>query len=80
MTIPVCSKWVVAPSEDKSAQEIDAVSVYEVEKENWCQLLIDYLNNGKLPMMLGIRQKSKGEHHILFTTMTLYIDALSLTC
>jgi len=35
MNILVCCKWVVAPSEEESAQEINAVSVYEVESEDW---------------------------------------------
>jgi len=35
MAIPVCGKWVVTPSEEESAQEIDVVSVYEIEKDDW---------------------------------------------
>ena len=34
MTILVCSKWVVTPSEDKLIQTVNAVCVYEVEKED----------------------------------------------
>jgi len=34
MTIPVCGKWVVTPLEEESAQEINAVSVYKVQKED----------------------------------------------
>jgi len=34
MIIPVCGKWVVTPSEEESAKEINAVSVYEVQKED----------------------------------------------
>ena len=30
MTIPICGKWVATPLEEESAQEINAVSVYEV--------------------------------------------------
>jgi len=30
MTIPVYSKWLVTPSKEEAAQEINAVSVYEV--------------------------------------------------
>jgi len=79
MTILVCGKWVVIPSEEEPKQEINTVSVYEVEKENWHQPLIDYLNHG-CQMMLGIRRKSKDEHHVFFTIMTLYIKAPSLAC
>jgi len=32
MTIPVCGKWVVTPSEEEFMQEINAVSVYKVKK------------------------------------------------
>jgi len=34
MTIPVCGKWVLTPSKEESAQEINTVSVYEVQKED----------------------------------------------
>jgi len=34
MTILVCSRWVVTPSEEESTQEINAVFVYEVQKED----------------------------------------------
>jgi len=49
ITIPVCGRWVVTPSEEESVQEINAVSVYEVQKEDWRQPLFDYLSRGKLP-------------------------------
>jgi len=48
-TIPVCGKWVVTPSEEEAAKEINLVSVYEVQKEDWRQPLIDYLSHEKLP-------------------------------
>jgi len=34
MTIPVCCKYVVTPSEEESAQEINTIFVYDVEKED----------------------------------------------
>ena len=34
MTIPVCGKWVVTPSKEEFAQEINIVIIYEVEKED----------------------------------------------
>ena len=49
MTIPICGTWVVRPSEEESTQEINAIFVYKVRKEDWRQLLIDYLSHGKLP-------------------------------
>jgi len=48
MTIPVCGRWVVTPPEEESVQKINAVSIYEVQKEDRCQLLIDYLRHEKL--------------------------------
>ena len=30
-------------------EQVNHVSVFKVEKEDWCQPLIDYLNHGKLP-------------------------------
>ena len=32
MTIPVCGKWVVTPSEDEF-QEVNVVSIYDVKKK-----------------------------------------------
>jgi len=36
MTVPICGKWVVSLVEDESMQEINIMSIYEIEKENWC--------------------------------------------
>ena len=47
-TILICARWVVTPSKEESAQETNAVSVYEVQKEDWRQPLIDYLSHRKL--------------------------------
>jgi len=73
MTIPVCGKWVVTPSEEEFAQEINAFSVYEVHKEDWRQLLIDYLGHRKLPN--DVRHKTKIQMrapHFLYYNDTLY--------
>ncbi|XP_019155716.1 PREDICTED: uncharacterized protein LOC109152471 [Ipomoea nil] len=50
----VCQKWVVPPifEDDGSLDdivELPTASVYEVDKEDWRQSLIDYLADGKLP-------------------------------
>ncbi|XP_019150177.1 PREDICTED: uncharacterized protein LOC109146984 [Ipomoea nil] len=50
----VCQKWVVSPifEDDGSLDdivELPTASVYEVDKEDWRQSLIDYLVDGKLP-------------------------------
>jgi len=49
MTILVCAKLVVTPSENEFVQEVSIVSIYEVEKEDWRKPLIDYLKHRKLP-------------------------------
>jgi len=57
MAIPFCGKWVVTPLEVEATQEINAISVYEVQKEDWHQPLIDYLRHGRLPN--DVRHKKK---------------------
>ncbi|KAB5515689.1 hypothetical protein DKX38_026337 [Salix brachista] len=51
INVPVCQRWVVPPlSHDiKEKEQVGVVSVYEIEKEDWRQPLIDYLRHGKLP-------------------------------
>jgi len=73
MTILVCGRWVVTPSKEESAQEINAVSVYEVQKEDWRQLLIDYLSHKKLPN--DVRHKTEIQRRaprFLYYNDTLY--------
>ncbi|KMT11045.1 hypothetical protein BVRB_5g111360 [Beta vulgaris subsp. vulgaris] len=49
MSVPVCNRWVVTPLEDGIEEGANAVSVYEVNVNDWRQPLIDYLEHGKLP-------------------------------
>ncbi|KAB5563763.1 hypothetical protein DKX38_003817 [Salix brachista] len=51
INVHVCQRWVVPPlSHDiKEKEQVGVVSVYEIEKEDWRQPLIDYLRHGKLP-------------------------------
>jgi len=73
MTILVCGRWVVTPSKEESAQEINPVSVYEVQKEDWRQLLIDYLSHKKLPN--DVRHKTEIQRRaprFLYYNDTLY--------
>ena len=49
MNVPVCNRWVVAPLAEDSEEEVNAVSLQEVDEEDCRQLLIDYLQHGKLP-------------------------------
>jgi len=73
MTIPICGKWVVTPSEDELIQGVNAVYVYEVEKEDWRHPLIDYLKHRKLPN--DARHKTEIQRrapHFLYYNNTLY--------
>jgi len=40
---------VVTTLEDGDVEEIKTVSIYEIDEEDWRQLLIDYLEHRKLP-------------------------------
>ncbi|KAL0463428.1 UNVERIFIED_CONTAM: hypothetical protein Slati_0230400 [Sesamum latifolium] len=45
--VPICKSWVVPLIFDdddcEAEEELHAVEVFDIEKEDWCQLLIDYL-------------------------------------
>ncbi|KAB5563760.1 hypothetical protein DKX38_003814 [Salix brachista] len=60
INVHVCQRWVVPPlSHDiKEKEQVGVVSVYEIEKEDWRQPLIDYLRHGKLPN--DLRHKTEG--------------------
>jgi len=61
------------PSKEQSMQEINVAYVYEVEKEDWHQPLIDYLNHRKLPN--DVRHKMKIQRRascFLYYNGTLY--------
>ncbi|XP_057779963.1 uncharacterized protein LOC130998564 [Salvia miltiorrhiza] len=50
--IPVCERWVIPPIfEEEKDEEIEShlVEVFEIEEEDWHQLLVDYLKYDKLP-------------------------------
>jgi len=42
------------------------VSIYEVKKEDWHQLLIDYLQYGKLPIDISDKAESNEERPVLY--------------
>jgi len=73
MTIPVSGRWVVTPQKEESAQEISAVSVYEVKKEDWHQPLIDYLSHEKLPNDISHKMEiQRRAPRFLYYNNTLY--------
>uniref|UniRef100_A0A803NF49 Uncharacterized protein n=1 Tax=Chenopodium quinoa TaxID=63459 RepID=A0A803NF49_CHEQI len=53
MYVPVCNRWVVAPKEyeveDEEVKEVDMITVFQIDKEDWRQPIIDYLDHQKLP-------------------------------
>uniref|UniRef100_A0A803L4J8 RNase H type-1 domain-containing protein n=1 Tax=Chenopodium quinoa TaxID=63459 RepID=A0A803L4J8_CHEQI len=53
MFVPVCNRWVVAPEEyeveDDEVEEVDMITVCQIDKEDWRQPIIDYLEHQKLP-------------------------------
>ncbi|KAK4389720.1 Transposon Tf2-12 polyprotein [Sesamum angolense] len=63
--IPICKSWVIPPifsdDEDDMFQEEEnhVMEVFEVEEEDWRQLLIDYLKYGKLPNDLRRRTDTR---------------------
>ncbi|KAG9458863.1 hypothetical protein H6P81_003371 [Aristolochia fimbriata] len=54
--IPICERWVVSTLEKFSEEEeINLVSVYAIEEEDWRQQFLDYLEHKKLPEELKAR-------------------------
>ncbi|XP_055961466.1 uncharacterized protein LOC130015405 [Mercurialis annua] len=51
--VPVCKRWVVPEfvlnNDEGDYEQVSFASVYEIEKEDWRQPLIDYLEHGRLP-------------------------------
>ena len=48
MNVPVCNRWVVTPIDEEFEEDVNAVSAQVVDGEDWCQPLIDYLQQGNL--------------------------------
>ncbi|KAG9453432.1 hypothetical protein H6P81_006336 [Aristolochia fimbriata] len=54
--IPICERWVVPTLEKFSEEEeINLVSVYAIEEEDWRQQFLDYLEHNKFPEGLKAR-------------------------
>ncbi|WRX25268.1 Reverse transcriptase domain - like 10 [Theobroma cacao] len=51
LKVHLCKRWIISPITlgEKVDVESNVVSILEVEKEDWPQPLIDYLEHGKLP-------------------------------
>ena len=44
----MCKRWVLPPVDKNEDTKANVVSVLEIDEEDWRQLLIDYLQHGKL--------------------------------
>ncbi|CAM8984212.1 unnamed protein product [Rhodiola kirilowii] len=51
MSIPVCNRWVVPPLEEneENMESSNVVYAYEIEREDWRQPIINFLDHQKLP-------------------------------
>ena len=84
--VPVCQRWVIPPlSHDiEEKEQVGVVSVYEIEREDWRQPLIDYLRHGKLPK--DLRHKTEVRRRasrFIYFQGTLYrrsFDEIFLRC
>ena len=49
--IPICQTWVIPPNfdEDEIEEEVNAISIFEIEREDWQQPIIDYIEHVKFP-------------------------------
>jgi hypothetical protein len=47
----ICQRWVVPPNfdDDEMEEDVNIILVFEINKEDWRQPLIDYIENGKFP-------------------------------
>ncbi|KAL0387693.1 UNVERIFIED_CONTAM: hypothetical protein Sradi_2651100 [Sesamum radiatum] len=77
--IPICKSWVTPPifsdDEDDMLQEEEnhVTEVFEIEEEDWRQLLVDYLKYGKLPNDLRRRtDTSRRATRFIYYKGTLY--------
>ncbi|XP_057790567.1 LOW QUALITY PROTEIN: uncharacterized protein LOC131007657 [Salvia miltiorrhiza] len=85
--IPMCERWVIPPIfEEEKCEEIEShlVEVFEIEEEDWRQLLVDYLKYDKLPndprRRVDIRRRAT---RFIFFKGTLYrrsFDGVFLRC
>lgn len=55
--VPVYHRWVLPPSPILQQEEVNTTSMLTIDIEDWRQLLIDYLEHGKIPNELRRRTK-----------------------
>ncbi|KAI3467894.1 hypothetical protein Pfo_024557 [Paulownia fortunei] len=86
--VPICRSWAVPPIfEDENCDEDEenhVVEVFEVEKEDWRQPLIDYLKYEKLPddprQRVDIRRRAARFIHYKSTLYRRSFDGVFLRC
>ncbi|KAI3450307.1 hypothetical protein Pfo_006972 [Paulownia fortunei] len=86
--VPICRNWVVPPIfEDENCDEDEenhVVEVFEVEKEDWHQQLVDYLKYEKLPddpcQRVDIQRHAACFIHYKSTLYKRSIDGVFLIC
>ncbi|KAI3457318.1 hypothetical protein Pfo_013981 [Paulownia fortunei] len=86
--VPICRSWVVPPIfEDENCDEDEenhVVEVFEVEKEDWRQPLVDYLKYEKLPddphQRVDIRRRVARFIHYKSTLYRRSFDGVFLRC
>jgi len=69
----ICKQWVITLPNDDGEEEVKIFSACAVDKEYWCQPLINYMKYGKLPS--DVRHKTKIQRrasHFLYYKGTLY--------
>ena len=57
MIVPICSFWVVPPNDEDSQEDINVICVLKTNVEEWRQLIIEYLEHGKLPSNLRCKME-----------------------
>ncbi|XP_074288350.1 uncharacterized protein LOC141613507 [Silene latifolia] len=85
-SVLICIRWVVLPEEedDDLTEDVNAISVHVIDKEDWRQPIIDYLEHNKLPSDLRhkmeVRRRSS---RFIYYKGTLYrrsVNGLWLRC
>ena len=83
VNILVCNCWVFSYT-GEYASETNAILIFIMDDEDWCQLLIDYLEHGKLPEdphhKIKVRCRPPRFIHYKGTLYRRSFDGLFLRC
>ncbi|KAL0454262.1 UNVERIFIED_CONTAM: hypothetical protein Slati_0765400 [Sesamum latifolium] len=86
--VPICKSWVIPPIFDdddcEEEEELHAIEVFDIEKQDWRQPLIDYLKYEKVPddprRKVGIRRRATRFIHHNDTLYRRSFDGVFLRC